>query len=502
MRNNTTSFFFTNFLDSWESSALWKMFDRYGSMMDVYISFKKMKKGTRFGFVRFKNIVDLVAFEGRLRGIFISGSRLIINRAKFFKDGDKSFPTSDFPPLNPVNRNKTRVNTTSHKKSFMEAVLQNAWDIISNNGLVNCNAKYVGGLSLLFEWNSKEAEIQSLEFNFGLPMLARNLGAIKSVLHPFGKVLEVDRLDFNSKALSPVKSLVLTDRMDDLNQTLSVLLNGRIYLIRIFEEQFHTNILFPSSSLSSKFDDSDSAFEEEYVGPSMTAHGEVDGEGDRESKDDNSSFRASERSPLAQHPKFMSRVAGSSSPKADPIYDNLNSLSSCVLSVPMKGISLNCNGLRFDNKRAWVKDLIGSEDPDFFGIQESNMGFMGASDGIITMWDTRLFSYVSVIDSRNFLGVIRSWFGISHKIGLLNVYAPQSFVLKVQLWSAVENLIRSNDVVWIVFGDFNVVRCQNERFGSSFDINEASAFNDFISRVGVTPPNWVAMEYEFGSGTS
>ncbi|GKD07394.1 RNA-directed DNA polymerase, eukaryota [Tanacetum coccineum] len=86
------------------------------------------------------------------------------------------------------------------------------------------------------------------------------------------------------------------------------------------------------------------------------------------------------------------------------------------------------------------------EGPDFFGIQESKMGSvdqsvirslwhvsyvdyafsssMGASSGIITMWDTRLFSSVSVIDSRNFLGVIGSWVGISHKIDLLNVYAP------------------------------------------------------------------------------
>ncbi|GJT80735.1 hypothetical protein Tco_1055077 [Tanacetum coccineum] len=333
MRNNTTSFFFTNFPDSRDSSALWKTFDRL------------------------KNIVDLLAFEGRLKGIFIGGSRLIINQGKFFKDGDRSFFTSDFPPLNPVNRNKTRVFLQqTYRKSFWRQVLQNAWDIVSNNGLVDCNVKYVGGLSLLFEWNSKEAAIQSLEFKFvwlqkwfddlklwedngdkvgrltwlnieGLSVLARNLGAIKSVLLPFGKVLEVGHLDFNSKALSLVKSLVLTDRMDDLNQNLSVLLNGRIYPIRIFEEQFHTYILFPSSAPSSKFDDSDSVTEEEYVGPSMTAHGEVDGEGDGESKDDDSYSRASERSPLAQYPKFMSRVAGSSSPKADPIYDNMNSLS-------------------------------------------------------------------------------------------------------------------------------------------------------------------------------
>ncbi|GJX09245.1 hypothetical protein Tco_0199104 [Tanacetum coccineum] len=80
-------------------------------------------------------------------------------------------------------------------------------------------------------------------------------------------------------------------------------INSIIYPIRIFEEQFHTNILFPSSAPSSKFDDSDSAFKKEYVGPSMTAHGEVNGEGDRESKDDDSTSRASERSPLAQYQK-------------------------------------------------------------------------------------------------------------------------------------------------------------------------------------------------------
>ncbi|GKE80277.1 hypothetical protein Tco_1550277, partial [Tanacetum coccineum] len=32
---------------SWGSSALWKMFNRYGNVVDVYIAFKRTKMGSR-----------------------------------------------------------------------------------------------------------------------------------------------------------------------------------------------------------------------------------------------------------------------------------------------------------------------------------------------------------------------------------------------------------------------------------------------------------------------
>ncbi|GKB55175.1 hypothetical protein Tco_0905928 [Tanacetum coccineum] len=56
-----------------------------------------------------------------------------------------------------------------------------------------------------------------------------------------------------------------------------------------------------------------------------------------------------------------------------------------------------------------------------------------------------------VID-RNFVGVVGSWSGMSYKI---------------------------------LFGDFNVVRSQDEHLGSFFDVIKANSFNDFIARVGV-----------------
>ncbi|GKD56394.1 RNA-directed DNA polymerase, eukaryota, reverse transcriptase zinc-binding domain protein, partial [Tanacetum coccineum] len=79
----------------------------------------------------------------------------------------------------------------------------------------------------------------------------------------------------------------------------------------------------------------------------------------------------------------------------------------------------------------------------------------GASGGILTIWDSRMFSIDTKFVNKNFLCVVRTWVGITAKVGLLNIYAPQSPALKDQLW-----------------------------FGCVFDTNEANSFNDFISWVG------------------
>ena len=71
------------------------------------------------------------------------------------------------------------------------------------------------------------------------------------------------------------------------------------------------------------------------------------------------------------------------------------------------------------------------------------------------------------------------------KAALLNVYGPQAHRDKDALWLALTNLIQPLDYVWILFGDFNVVRTKDERYGSLFDHREASSFNDFISRLGL-----------------
>ncbi|GKC09663.1 RNA-directed DNA polymerase, eukaryota [Tanacetum coccineum] len=75
--------------------------------------------------------------------------------------------------------------------------------------------------------------------------------------------------------------------------------------------------------------------------------------------------------------------------------------------------------------------------------------------------------------------------GVSNKINLINVYAPQASSQKESLWLSIKALISSHNVTWIIFGDFNVVRYQEERFGSRFNSGEADTFSDFIARLGL-----------------
>ncbi|GJY67857.1 nucleotide-binding alpha-beta plait domain-containing protein, partial [Tanacetum coccineum] len=266
MKEKATSFFFMNFPENWDTKALWKMFDRYGKVVDVYIAFKRTKKNTS--------------------GIETS--------------------TDDFPPINPNGKSRAKSGTSHPSQSYREVVvgdttktnpiyieedknirarlescwsgeaknlqvLQNTRDIIESNGLVDCKVKYYGGLSLLFEWGSKD-EAKDLRMGRltwvcieGLPLLGRYHGAIKSIVKYLGRILEVGRLDFNSKLILPVKVLMLVPTMKEVSCLIPITLNGTTYPLWVFEEPY-----FVSSLLSPLRDlEIESMFEEDFVGPSM-----------------------------------------------------------------------------------------------------------------------------------------------------------------------------------------------------------------------------------------
>nr|GEV90749.1 hypothetical protein [Tanacetum cinerariifolium] len=126
-----------------------------------------------------------------------------------------------------------------------------------------------------------------------------------------------------------------------------------------------------------------------------------------------------------------------------------------------------------NHKRDWIKEIIAKNSLLFVGIQETKIetlddslirylwpnnftafvanGSMGASGGILTMWDSRVFLMeLNVIDS-NFVGVIGSWVGVSNRIGLINVYSPQASLQKGSLWLSIEAFISSHNVTRIIF---------------------------------------------------
>ncbi|KAK1425291.1 hypothetical protein QVD17_20642 [Tagetes erecta] len=63
---------------------------------------------------------------------------------------------------------------------------------------------------------------------------------------------------------------------------------------------------------------------------------------------------------------------------------------------------------------------------------------------------------------------------------IVNVYAPQRLPEKKNLWDALENLKLSTPGIWVLCGDFNAVRLQEERKNTVFNTGCARNFNDFI----------------------
>ncbi|GJZ03380.1 putative RNA-directed DNA polymerase, eukaryota, reverse transcriptase zinc-binding domain protein [Tanacetum coccineum] len=433
MKDKTYSFFFTNFQETWDSGALWKMFSRYGNVVDVYVAFKRTKKGFRFVFVRFINIGDVVLFERKLKTILIGEVSLVINIAKYYKSEGAGFSDSDLPAMNTggVHRNRVMVARTSINRSFK--------DVVSGP---KTPPQYVGGVSFLFEWNSKDIATRSMGEN--LVWMQQWFNQEKNTTVKFGKLLEVGRLNLESNVLGPIKTLNLKNSMRDIGQPIEVVLNNKSYPVRIFED-YSLNSKFLKDIVGKRHDRSpeESLFEEECVGPSMEGYG-----GNVKSKD---GHNGNDSSSEYHDGDVGENEKSTPSPRRNGYRVN----------VVNKGISLNCNGLGCANKKSWINNLINSEASILFGVQETKLRLMDDCT-IRSMWTRSFVDYA-----------FSSFMGASNTS------------LKEHLWSSIDNIVNESGITWILFGDFNAVRHSGERAGSTFDARETSLFNDFIARNGL-----------------
>ncbi|ESW07945.1 hypothetical protein PHAVU_009G005600, partial [Phaseolus vulgaris] len=83
-----TSFFFTNFPEHFLERDLWKVFQRWGRVLDVFVSRKLNARNQKFGFVRFQGVNDVFSLERELDAIWIGTWKLQVNLPKYQrKDG-------------------------------------------------------------------------------------------------------------------------------------------------------------------------------------------------------------------------------------------------------------------------------------------------------------------------------------------------------------------------------------------------------------------------------
>ncbi|PWA43798.1 Transposon TX1 [Artemisia annua] len=86
-RNSAVSFMFFNFPNGWGMGNLWMLFKKFGTVFDMYMAQKRLRKGERYGFVRFKLVTDVEALLKKLGEITIGGERL-----KVFIAFDRKIP--------------------------------------------------------------------------------------------------------------------------------------------------------------------------------------------------------------------------------------------------------------------------------------------------------------------------------------------------------------------------------------------------------------------------
>ncbi|KAL3629987.1 hypothetical protein CASFOL_026299 [Castilleja foliolosa] len=111
-------------------------------------------------------------------------------------------------------------------------------------------------------------------------------------------------------------------------------------------------------------------------------------------------------------------------------------------------------------------------------------GSIGSSGGILSIWDTNVFTKSIGWDEEGAIGVEGYWGQDKIKVGIINVYAPCDQYKRCRLWEKITARIqKSSESIWCVCGDFNEITCGSERKGKSrkLETRTMKEFTNFIS---------------------
>ncbi|PNX69706.1 hypothetical protein L195_g056867, partial [Trifolium pratense] len=78
-----TTFFFTDFPESFRAKALFNTFHHYGDIKEVVIPAKRDKGGRKFGFARFDQVKEPRQLECELDNIIIGRDKISVNLSRF-----------------------------------------------------------------------------------------------------------------------------------------------------------------------------------------------------------------------------------------------------------------------------------------------------------------------------------------------------------------------------------------------------------------------------------
>jgi exonuclease III len=165
--------------------------------------------------------------------------------------------------------------------------------------------------------------------------------------------------------------------------------------------------------------------------------------------------------------------------------------------------SWNVRGLGDEDKCCFVCADILAARPTILGLQETKLGpltlakaasflppalrsfssvdSVGASGGLISAWDQKVFSLKLSIPSRHILSLDLSLHADGSVLHFTNVYAPCDHSEKASFLRDLATHDPGDATPWIIAGDFNLTRDPLDRNNDNFSPANASLFNDCIN---------------------
>jgi exonuclease III len=173
----------------------------------------------------------------------------------------------------------------------------------------------------------------------------------------------------------------------------------------------------------------------------------------------------------------------------------------------LKIVTWNVRGLNDREKRLQIKNLIKMWKADVICLQETKLelvsrslvkslwgchyvdwaviGSVGASGGILVMWDRRVVEKVEEAIGQYSVSCKFQNVEDQFEWAFSGVYGPNTDSDRHFMWDELSGVCSWWGVPWCVAGDFNVVRFPSERSGSVGLSTAMMGFSDFITEMGL-----------------
>nr|GEV66329.1 hypothetical protein [Tanacetum cinerariifolium] len=220
----------------------------YGTVIDVFIPFKKSKAGKRFAFVRFIKVVNLDRLTENLCTIWNGRLRLHANVVRF----QRVLKPNDWKPKGLNHESSMGANVKDIN------VLTNLYITLKEEGFQNVELSYLGGSWVLIDLLSLASKEK-----FGLPLKAWTQNTFVKITSKWGDLVKMEN---NGDVSFSCKRLCVRTRLDDfISERFKVIVQGHFFWIRAKEQE--SRVLEFRETKSKLLSSDDESFgEEENLG--------------------------------------------------------------------------------------------------------------------------------------------------------------------------------------------------------------------------------------------